>query len=171
MSYIRCLSNPEGLYVTGGREGVCWSAGVVDGEQVSHTMPANVFTGLMKAWAMSGQQDDEPVEYKGAKLEAITKGKKSERWKWCLSYKRWSLVMYTVTLAYIASNVITNFDSFKEWVSLSLRVEIDQGKNVKRNRRLLGVIRRVKTMTTLKRHLGPKLTELYVNEFMELHPQ
>lgn len=169
MSYIRCLSNPESLYVTGGIDGICWNAGVdKQGHQVIHTMPFKSFQGLMRAFT-AGYDEDKPIEYDGAKLELIKKGKKSNMWKWRVSYKNWYLVMYEVTLCFIASNVITHFDVFKEWVSLSLRVEMDNQKNVKRNKLLLEAIRRVTTMKTLKRHLGPKLTELYVNEFMELN--
>lgn len=129
MSYIRCLSNPESLYIWGGFDRrVTINVGA---DTLNFTMPNHVFHGVMIRW-LKGR---EPVRYRGASLEEVrvprldARGKKiksnaltrkllGEQFemdsKWRLTYvdplrdpaDRISMVdMWQVTLFYIASDV------------------------------------------------------------------
>ena len=122
MSYIRCLSNPEGLYIYGSSRG---KIEIATGNCEVCSIPRHIFNGIMLRWLNSRSN----VSYRGAHLEEVhierldSNGKKiplDDFWaklsggegdvferiyQWRLTYKGWSVYMWEVTLFYIASNV------------------------------------------------------------------
>ena len=104
MSYIRPLSNPEGLYILCDGHGIH----VICQEQLGPEgfyMPVDVFHGILERWV----EDDcceEEIEFQGARLchLGICLGNESGNWKWELSFQGNSVRMYEVTLFYIAHN-------------------------------------------------------------------
>lgn len=94
MSYIRSISNPEGLYIFGSEEGV----EIMRGSEMIGVIPTEVFTGLIKEY-IDGFCEN--CEYKGASIK--------EKWilghpKTVLSYNNFNIIMWEVTWYYIASN-------------------------------------------------------------------
>lgn len=100
MSYIRCLSNPESLYIWGETNCVQIACGQKDLLQ----MPTRTFHGLLKKFESFEEQD---VKYGDATLFYKKIGK---NFKWEMNYKTWKqpIRLWDVTLKYI---VFTN--SFK----------------------------------------------------------
>ena len=97
MSYIRPLSNPEGLYIL--CEG--HSVHVICQEQLGPEgfyMPVDVFHGILERWIEDGCCEEE-IEFQGARL-----CENCGNWKWELSFQGNSVRMYEVTLFYIAHN-------------------------------------------------------------------
>lgn len=112
MSYIRCLSNPEGIYIWG------------DGKQTNITIadtgihkyiPQKIFDGLLKKY--NKQFGSTPIKYRGAKIDEIfvesgkkqTKiekqlGIKDGKYQYRLSYKNWYIDMWQVTWEHIANH-------------------------------------------------------------------
>lgn len=97
MSYIRCLSNPEALYIIGlatnngrhsGRVEFC------DGEGLS--LPRHAFEGVLKRW-YEGEQ--ESARYRGATIT------ETKDFKYEFRYKDWphGFTMWKVTLMYICT--------------------------------------------------------------------
>ena len=100
MSYIRSLSNPEGLYIWGETRDVMIAC---NGELYS--MPTDVFHQLLGRWKR--YMGTRPVKYMGGRLEEVkvrkgANNKDSYDYKWRLSYNDWHIDMWTVTLHYIA---------------------------------------------------------------------
>lgn len=103
MSYIRCTSNPEGLYIWCGDE-----LNITRGCDYHETMPVDIFEGILEKWhyafhehgfEISDNEDEsEYVEYKGAKL---VEKKVTEGFKWVLEYKDIELPMWETTLYYM----------------------------------------------------------------------
>jgi hypothetical protein len=107
MSYIRTLSNPEGLYIWGTsskERGECVSIAAKGKELVA--MPRNVFRKLLLLWHdiyCNGLPDDDAVNtekrvvFEGATLTL------NDNWCWDLNYPTWPepISMYEVTLMYI----------------------------------------------------------------------
>ncbi len=95
MSYIRALSNPEGLYIWGDEQGaaICLEGNI-------QYMPIPVFETLLKRWWANhdGFTDREEIKYQGAALTYET-----GVWKWVLSYKDWEreIDLYETTLVYL----------------------------------------------------------------------
>lgn len=102
MSYIRCLSNPEGLYIWGDGSGNLTIAHTgtarqrARGDQPIKYIPAKIFHGLFKHWLATCEEN---VSYRGASLKYLRRG---AHFKWKLSYGDWSLYMWDVTLNYLA---------------------------------------------------------------------
>jgi len=116
MSYIRSGSNPENLYIWGGKEDVEISIGDV---VHTHRVPVQIFNGLLKKFHRNYHEC--PCSYKGLKVEevwVITNDKKefvreashddfpcseleSSTIKIKLSYKDWKVYMWDVTWEYI----------------------------------------------------------------------
>ena len=97
MSYIRCLSNPESLYIWGEFNG---NVAICAGPDFLHSMPTPAFHGILKRWWANyrGCSEREVLQYQGAKFEYITPG-----FKWRLSYKDWDdhIDLYDSTLVYL----------------------------------------------------------------------
>ncbi len=108
MSYIRCLSNPEGLYI------------IHDGTHIEimckgdiKTLPASAFEGVMRRYLDEQLcEAGDAVAFEGARLEYMIT--ESDDWKWIFSYQGkdghgvdqdWRIEMWKVTLEYIARNV------------------------------------------------------------------
>lgn len=122
MSYIRNISNPEGLYIfSSGKE-----VEVQQGPVLVGKLPTNVMNGLIKKYVKKNQPDK--CKHKGAKVEevwvrvskeGVFLGEKKDNdlsenevmsGEWTvrtkLSYDSWHVYMYDVTWYYIAySNV------------------------------------------------------------------
>lgn len=103
MSYIRCLSNPECLYIWGESDG---KVTIANGHNSVLRMPAITFHGLLKKWYKqeydTPESDDDEfgtVTYKDALLT------QTKDWKWALDYKGWErdIVLWEVTLVYICT--------------------------------------------------------------------
>lgn len=90
MSYIRCLSNPEKLYIIGDRRGRIEFCGE------NLYMPRHVFDGALKRWYKNGCQD---THYRGFEI------KEARDFRWQLRYKGWDrhLTLWQVTLWYICT--------------------------------------------------------------------
>jgi hypothetical protein len=103
MSYIRCLSNPERLYIYGsftkrkGRMDAYISLGTDHGRR----MPIDTFNGLLKKWWKDGDLTDvdEVVRFRNATL-TVTKD-----WRWAMNYPGWDkpAILWEVTLHYLCS--------------------------------------------------------------------
>ena len=76
MSYIRCLSNPEKLYIWGEKSG---KVVIVVGKEKTKYMPCHVFEYLLHGYV--SRPWNESVKYKGAKLEElfVKSGKKQTK--------------------------------------------------------------------------------------------
>jgi hypothetical protein len=101
MSYIRCLSNPEGLYIWDG-QGRVMIAGVHNAPLLS--MPTSVFDEVMRRY------DDwsTHIRYKGATFRP-SRAKEHKFGKMILHYKDWPkgqhVEAWEVTWTYIAQHV------------------------------------------------------------------
>ncbi len=114
MSYIRCLCNPEGLYIWGDGKYVNIT---LAGRECHECIPEKIFDGLIKkfhkegSWCVQGS----PIKYKGATIEEvliesnkkITKLEKELKFrhgnfKYRLSYKDWYIDMWQVTWEHVA---------------------------------------------------------------------
>jgi len=115
MSYIRSGSNPESLYIFGGKEDVEISIGHMI---ITYRVPVQIFNGLLKKFHRNYHEC--PCSYKGLKVEEIwvkvndkkeiigevddvlgtgITGINEVRIK--LSYKDWKVYMWYVTWEYI----------------------------------------------------------------------
>ena len=109
MSYIRCLSNPEKLYIWAGADDMLTRAA---GPGFDETMPIATFHGIMKRWWANenGIGDRTILRYQGAILA------KTDDFRWRLSYEvphdvwkenvnleDWSddIILWDVTLTYL----------------------------------------------------------------------
>jgi len=118
MSYIRCTSNPEGLYVWNDVDGnVYWSASpqkkgvpTKDDNAVLYSMPRKVFRGLMKKFLLCPWP--EKYSFQGAEI------REDKDCKFWVSYKpegkkAWKLKLWRTTLAYVVGNfreeLLSNF--------------------------------------------------------------
>ena len=93
MSYIRSLSNPEGLYIFGNLQG---TVEIYHDGPISKTMPLEIFEGLCKAYF---DNFGECTEYEGA---SIGEEKRDGHFKYVLRYENWEVEMWFVTWSYIA---------------------------------------------------------------------
>jgi len=110
MSYIRCSSNPEALYI--------WDDGknaniVCDmNNQTIQIIPSKIFSGLIKKYKKNYGED---TTYKGASIKEVfvKSGKKPNKFQkllriedgnfqYRLSYKNWYIDMWQVTWEHIA---------------------------------------------------------------------
>jgi len=92
MSYIRSISNPEGLYIWGGTQGIEISVG----SDPLLTIPRHIFRGVLKRWYRYGEN----VSYRGARMS------QTPDFKYQLEYKDWegrSVKAYDVTWTYIVT--------------------------------------------------------------------
>lgn len=64
MSYIRCGSNPEKLYIWGDGNTVS----IAEGKKDSLRIPQKIMDGLIKKWKNNGQQD---TKYCGALIKDV----------------------------------------------------------------------------------------------------
>lgn len=97
MSYIRCLSNPERLYIWGeGGNRLCVSIGTEE----MKVLPLRSFERLLKKWVKQEEDwEDNPIVFRDLKLEE----RPDTQFKWRLSYKNEPIVdMYYCTLYYLA---------------------------------------------------------------------
>jgi hypothetical protein len=92
MSYMRCLSNPEGLYIVH-----CGGPIEIFSSGKEWRIPRHIFHGLFLRW----QKNHGPVKYRGASLS------ETPDFRWSLNYKGWTepIVMWKVTTAYVAESV------------------------------------------------------------------
>ena len=111
MSYIRCLRNPEGLYIWGELGGKV----AITGHKIKGIkyIPSYIFKKLLKDYLKKSYKNK--FKYRGAILEEVfiaskrkpnklTKqmGFKEGNHKWELSYKDWKFNMWESTLYYLA---------------------------------------------------------------------
>ncbi len=95
MSYIRCLSNPEGLYIIASMQG---RVEIMGREGGILSLPRHVFETIMANWHDRWWPDE--IRYKGA---WILTGDNTNDFKWRFGYKdEWSIDMFDVTIDYIA---------------------------------------------------------------------
>ncbi len=95
MSYIRSLSNPEGLYIIASMQGRVEIMGQEDGIL---SLPRHVFETILANWYDRDCPDE--IRYKGA---WILVGDNLNHFRWRFGYKDlWNLDLYDVTLHYIA---------------------------------------------------------------------
>lgn len=109
MSYIRCLSNPEKLYIWGGGDDMI---AITARDGFDEKMPIATFHGIMKRWWANenGIGDRAILRYQGAMLA------KTDDFRWRLSYEvphdvwkenvnleDWSddIILWDVTLTYL----------------------------------------------------------------------
>ena len=91
MSYIRSISNPEGLYIVGTGENV----EIYVKTDVVKYIPGDIFDGLIKKYIDNFYED---CEYKGASIQYVKRGKD---FKIEFSYSDWKIYMWDVTWNYI----------------------------------------------------------------------
>ena len=109
MSYIRSTSNPEALYIWGGKDKV---VNISCKEQPPFRMPTSVFNGLIRKFNRKYGHGfdlllDEELIYRKAKLMMVKRGVNFEV---CLEYTgmvdgmpvEWKCFMWEVTWMYIA---------------------------------------------------------------------
>lgn len=116
MSYIRCLSNPEDLYIITLQNGNTQFF-LKDGESVF--MPDQVFSELLRKFVRQDcerhsieghevyKQEKATLKFLATPEQIATYGKASGKdWKWFLEYEGWEkpIEMWEVTLHYIASS-------------------------------------------------------------------
>jgi hypothetical protein len=104
VSYIRCLSNPEGLYIWdiwGEKSGRVAITTITDGGHLIKYMPRHVFHNLMRRWR-DGKYHDESIRYRGGSLVLDPDSKYG---KWDLFYKGWDrpVKCWEVTWMYVAT--------------------------------------------------------------------
>jgi hypothetical protein len=121
MSYIRCLSNSEGLYVWEDTDGmVHWNTAL----EKEHLMPTMVFEGLMTAWDKDGDiLENDPLVFKTAKIY-----ESNADWKIVIEYDDWQIRLWPVTFHYI----------FNQWKRTSWKHHVRQLCRIMRWK-LLGV--------------------------------
>ena len=108
MSYIRGLSNPEGLFIWGDEETVT----VTKGPEIIGHIPISIFNGLIRKYIRGYCED---CKYKGAEIKEVLVKNDIEvpdeefgtnpattNFKMKLSYGDWSVIMWDVTWYYIA---------------------------------------------------------------------
>lgn len=107
MSYIRALSNPEGLYITGNTYGQVEIMQALE----DRLMPRHVFEGLLKRWFT---KEEEHAKYRGATITELSSKYGIDAWKYELNYKNWDspIRLWRVTLVYICTR--NNFRWAKE---------------------------------------------------------
>jgi len=115
MSYIRSLSNPEGLYIFGDGRNIEL---IVKKEPIK-LMPPQIFKSLMLKW-LDNDFDDDELDFEGAKLKVE---KRNENFKWILSYADWQIEMWEVTLFYVATSVKEHCQTEQEWDETPLTQE------------------------------------------------
>ena len=99
MSYIRSISNPEGLYIVGTGENVEIHLGRKSAEPYKTLyIPTKVFKGLIKKFAR--EDPDDYCKYEGALIEFVKIG---NDFKWRLVYDDWEVYMWEVTWEYIVT--------------------------------------------------------------------
>lgn len=109
MSYIRCLSNPEALYIWADLDG---SVHIQFGAKEPLRMPTGIFNGLIRKFNKKygngfGLDIDEVLKHRGASLTYVKRGK---NFKVRLAYHgklkdaiiKWECFMWEVTWLYIA---------------------------------------------------------------------
>ena len=110
MSYIRCLSNPEGLYIFGSRKCIeIYGAGDFQGKFV----PYHVWYGFFQKykdnygfWRHDKETNMDFGSYRGFRCGEVwddSEGKR--RLQVYMSYAGWEIRMWHVTWAYIANGV------------------------------------------------------------------
>lgn len=111
MSYIRCLYNPEGLYIWADEK---YANITISGKEGISQIPLNIFEGLLREYIGGFGKD---AEYKGASIKEVfvKSGKKPTKikkmmnvedgiYQMRLSYKNWCIDMWFVTWEYIAQH-------------------------------------------------------------------
>jgi hypothetical protein len=121
MSYIRCTSNPENLYVWGDIDGhVYWSVVSRESNNILIRIPQEIFDGLMNKVAQRGgyvgiRQNEDDIEYRGAKLYEFMSGELDpDNCKIVLEYAGQEHRMWLVTFEHV----------FNNWARSSLRYNL-----------------------------------------------
>lgn len=122
MSYIRCLSNPEGLYIIAGISG---NAEFFLNDSTYLFMPIEVFDGLLDKYVRQDAEEDstegdEVYKHQGASLMYLAPPEQraafgyssGDDWKWFLHYEGWEkrIGMWDVTLDYIAQEARRQYE-------------------------------------------------------------
>lgn len=122
MSYIRSLSNPEGLYVIHGISGK--AEFFLNDPKRFLCMPAEIFNGLLDKYVRQDAEEhssegNEVYLHQGASLKYLAPpeqmaafGRSCEDWKWFLHYEDWQqpIEMWDVTLDYIAQEARRQYE-------------------------------------------------------------
>jgi hypothetical protein len=98
MSYIRCLSNPERLYIW---HDVSGPVKISEGKQPLRSIPVKAFHGVLRNWWRNRYRGDKV--YEGARLVLDHK-----TWRWLLYYETWAkpVRLWETTLYYLAHDVV-----------------------------------------------------------------
>lgn len=99
MSYIRSLSNPEGLYIFGSKSGVEIYGPWKEDNSHFHLVPYEVWDGFCSEFV---KEYDDELEYMGMSI-TYEKRKDGSDFKYYLKYEDWELEMWAVTWDYIIS--------------------------------------------------------------------
>jgi hypothetical protein len=92
MSYIRCLSNPEGLYIWGSMDGTVTITG---NKFKDFSLPTKTFEGLCRKYCRNpGAADSGRIEYKGA---SVSNEKVGGHFRIVFRYQDKKVVMWEVT--------------------------------------------------------------------------
>lgn len=95
MSYIRCLSNPEALYIWGDGDG---KVSISVAAEPILRMPTLTFHGLLRKFQENDIDADEVVTFKGATFTL------EPTFRWALTYKDWGkkkIVLWETTVWYL----------------------------------------------------------------------
>jgi hypothetical protein len=110
MSYIRCLSNPEGLYIWGNRDGTV----TVTGKKFeAFSLPTRTFEGLCRKYARDGGWNDKTI-YKDASVSYEMVG---GHFRSVFRYQDKKVVMWEVT-----------------WWAITSRFELEDARRSERAR-------------------------------------
>ena len=104
MSYIRCLSNPEGLYIWEDEDEICICQPGIDDLK---TVPIRTWNKVFRQFDRSGFNRSlylgDVVEYDGFRIQEITSEEGEHVF---MSYNKWEIKMWSVTFEAIKTEVI-----------------------------------------------------------------
>ncbi len=106
MSYIRCLSNPEGLYIWGDTSG---EIAISTKGDIKWATPED-FHGVFKAY-------DESWDGENLTFGELTLRERSDKkFRWSLSSTRgWEIILWQVTVDHVSENVAMHIQMDTRW--------------------------------------------------------